>query len=307
MKNYLINKFYYFWGLLICPLNNIRHRLLGHIRPRPILPSRIGENILYEEKVMAQWEKRFQKYTGDREPFKNKDVLEIGPGQDLGTGLIVLSRGARSYTALDRFPILVNNVDFYKKLHNKLNRNICDQKTRKNLQNILATIEDQPQQNIKLPFFEYVTASAENIDQVMHKKFDIVFSQAVAQHLYGVEKAFRGIYKVLKRGGVMCHRIDFRTTMSGGFREWDPLIILRYSDFIYENFMRYPGAPNRLRVDDYVKIAKEAGFDNIHIRSSTQLSSEKIKDIKSHLAKRFQSKNNESLRVLSTIFLAQKY
>jgi hypothetical protein len=78
----------------------MRHRLVGYTTPRPFDDSNLERTRIYNEDVVDRWQVRGGiVWTGKR-------VLELGPGPDLGTGEVILERGARSYLAADIFPLV---------------------------------------------------------------------------------------------------------------------------------------------------------------------------------------------------------
>ena len=89
-------------GLCLRIVNNICRTVTGYTSPHPFFPKDIEQSVNYTIKVFANWEEALTSYTGDTQPFHNKHVLELGPGPDLGTGLVVLAYGAKSYTAFDK-------------------------------------------------------------------------------------------------------------------------------------------------------------------------------------------------------------
>jgi hypothetical protein len=87
-------------GLVLGSANSVRHRARGYRTPRPFGSSDRARTRAYNEKVVARWEERGGiVWSGCR-------VLELGPGPDLGTGEIILERGAASYLAVDIFPLV---------------------------------------------------------------------------------------------------------------------------------------------------------------------------------------------------------
>src|SRR6056297_2602280 len=87
-------------GLLILFLNKIRYSIFGYNKPRDFSSQDIEQAIRYDKQVVNGWIKYLKKYAPDYD-LKDKKVLELGPGNDLGTGMILLSHKIDSYKALD--------------------------------------------------------------------------------------------------------------------------------------------------------------------------------------------------------------
>lgn len=293
-------------GFFFGVLNNLRHRLFGYVRPRAIADDRIAENIAYDQDVIATLEQRIKHNYNMIEPFTHKRILEVGPGQDLGTGIILLSKNASSYAAIDRFPLAQKNTSFYTALEEKLVNKMATVNTMNVEKSIALCLKDP--QGLNLPYFHYHGGSADTMDTITGLEGisqDIIFSQSVLQTVEDVDAFFDTAYSLLSKDGVMCHEIDLRTMMSG-FRTYDPLVILRYSENVYQKLLYYPGAPNRLRSDDYVNSARRAGFRNVHFEVLRSIDDAHEKSCSLYLNGRYRSKNRAVLKHLTGILYAQK-
>jgi len=116
MRNFL----FYWFGLLVGAANGFRRRIFGYGHPRPIAVGDVEKNIDYDRSVVEGFERRLRDYLGEEWPFEGKRTLEIGPGPDMGTGILLLAKGAVQYTAVDRFSLLEAPRDFYVALQEAL-------------------------------------------------------------------------------------------------------------------------------------------------------------------------------------------
>jgi len=220
---------YYLIGLLFGVVNTIRHRVRGYRTPRPFDDSDIDRAIAHDESVVDRWAAR-----GDLS-FIGMKILELGPGPDLGTGAIMLRRGAASYAAADLFPLAeAASEEFYARLSEKIG-----EFDREALSFTLVSFPDLHE---------------------LSEKFDLVVSNATLEHIADIPSLFVALSHLLADNGIMCHHVDAKTHMRW-LRDRDPLNILRYSDTIYDRLLSFPGAPNRLRAGDYVDAAHRAGLD----------------------------------------------
>jgi SAM-dependent methyltransferase len=220
---------YYVLGLLLGIVNTARHRLRGYRTPRPFDSSDIDRAIAYDESVVDRWKTR------GNLAFEGVKILELGPGPDLGTGAIMLRRGAASYAAADLFPLAeMASEEFYSRLREKIGEFDRDA-----LHFTLVTFPGLPE---------------------LTQKFDLIASNATLEHVADIPSLFVALSRLLTRDGVMCHHVDAKTHMRW-LRDRDPLNILRYGDWIYDRLLSFPGAPNRLRAGDYVDAAHRAGLE----------------------------------------------
>jgi hypothetical protein len=95
------NLFYYFAGILFLILAKVKNMLQGYSTPRPFPVSQIGEAVRYDLNVVENWLYFLGQYLNNKANLENQNILELGPGADLGIGLIVLMKGAKRYNALD--------------------------------------------------------------------------------------------------------------------------------------------------------------------------------------------------------------
>jgi Methyltransferase domain len=96
MSSRLKDRMYFGLGLTLGATNTVRHRIVGYRTPRP----RGTDSEIHNRRVIDRWLQHI-------DPV-GKRVLEIGPGPDLGTGDLLLTAGAASYTAVDAFRLVEN-------------------------------------------------------------------------------------------------------------------------------------------------------------------------------------------------------
>lgn len=296
------NIFYYWFGAVIMILVKTKTKIFGYVRPRPISKRETQKNLAYDNRVIDDFKKRLTGILGWEYDFNGKNILEIGPGPDLGTGLLFKTLGAAHYTGVDRFELINDNDIFYDRLLASLGDN---QKAK--ISGTVGLIKEALKKNRKeilLPGFEYLNVPVEEISEKLNLKYDLIFSNAVLEHVENPTQAFKAMFEALKTGGFIYHEIDFQTH-TGCLRDRDPLNILRYGKKIYDIF-KCAGSPNRLRLDDYIKIAEEQGFKDVkHIITSKMRELETVK-VKDGLAAEFTNYPLSTLSVLSAGLMAIK-
>ncbi len=289
--------FLFITGLILRIINKIRHSIMGYTSPRPFSSRNIERSVEYTLNVVANWEKVLINYIGSKHSFDNKHVLELGPGPDLGTGFVVLALGAQSYTAIDKYELVSKTPDnFYKVLFEQLKGYPAYRKAK--------TALGQFQKRGFSDYFSYTCESPFSLNNLPLRKFDVLVSQAVLEHLDDVRKAFDTLRPTLSANAIMVHEVDIGTH-TRWVRALDPLNLLRYSDTIYE-LLRFSGSPNRLRMCDYQQILNQLGFKRVETRSLIVLSDRYVKKVKSSLYKTFRSYSDKELGVKSFHLLATK-
>ncbi len=177
-------------------------------------------------------------------------VAELGPGDSLGIGLAALLSGANRYYGLDRVPYADNerNLVIFDQLVDLFSRraSIPDasefpaikpfldsydfpsylltarrlsdalQKERvASIRTLLARLGKGPHSQSHLGYFAPWDDNA--ISQ--SESVDMMFSQAVMEHVQDVEQTYRRLFRWLRRGGFMSHQIDFKS--HGYASEWN--------------------------------------------------------------------------------------
>jgi SAM-dependent methyltransferase len=172
------------------------------------------------------------------------DVLEIGPGDHLATGLALLAYGARSYTVLDRFRGNYRSADaraWYGLVEAEW-----------------AKYFDRPwppDLNIDtFPFRLLDARSTEDLDALPQAEFDLVLSQAVGEHVSDIDAFAQATARLLRPNGVAMHNIDFSTH---GF---SPELFSSAPDWLWHLMGSRRGLPNRKTFSEF-----EAAFRR-HLR-----------------------------------------
>lgn len=292
------NQFFLFsLGLCLRIINKIRHTLIGYTTPRPFSTTKIERSVIYCFNVVKNWERALMAYTGNLNPFRGKNIIEIGPGPDLGTGIIILALGGKSYTAIDKNK-LINNTSpsFYDVLLNHL-------KELPGYEEAKSAVNNIPKRNFDEKFC-YIYDPDFNLEKLPHKKFDILVSQAVLEHIMNISEIFQILYYKLESNAIMVNEVD-QGTHTALIRNLDPLNHLRYSDVVWDS-LRFDGSPNRLIMSDYKNILIHLGFKKIETKQLVVLDKEYIKKSKPNLSRRFRKYSDKDIETKSFYLLAMK-
>lgn len=109
------------------------------------------------------------------------------------------------------------------------------------------SIKDSGLNKNKLEVLNYKSSSI----PLVNESCDIIYSNAVLEHVKDAEKTIAECYRVLKRSGIMMHQIDFRDHIF----DQKSLFFLKLPKFIFDFlFSNIGGWVNRLRYSDWKSI-----------------------------------------------------
>ncbi|MDO8427351.1 MAG: methyltransferase domain-containing protein [Deltaproteobacteria bacterium] len=294
------NNLYYFIGLSFLFLNKTRHSLAGYRTPRTFPVTQTQRAIEYDINVVDNWMSYLRNYTDGKVSIEGKNILELGPGADLGAGLITLQRGAEKYNAID-----VNNLirsvpeGFYNGLFSRIAS--VSEGNKANIEYLRNQLTlTQSGKNDRLNYicdkdFDLTVLDGENID--------LVFSQAAFEHFDNMDKSLSQLSRIVRDGAVLIAVVDL-STHTRWLREIDPLNIYRFNDPVY-NLMRFKGTPNRMRPSAYKRILEDNGWGNVKIIPIRKLQGEYLPSVNGSLNGQFRDLSN-SMDYLSILLCADK-
>jgi len=292
----LKNAFFYIIGIGFLFLAKSRNFLQGYAS-RSFDISEVDKCIDYDIHVVDHWLSHLQEYTHDANFFVGKRVLELGPGDDLGTGLYLLSKGCSQYDACDIHDLVTSTSDsFYEQFLKKIAA-INSQADIDFLKEQLkeAKIGNPSRLNYQVRHdFDIVSAFGEST-------VDLVFSQSAFECFDDIDTTISHLSVVCKPGAVLVAEIDVRT-ISRWIRYKDPNNIYRYPRWLF-NLFSFRGIPNRLRPYHYKEAFERAGWTDISIIPLAKLDSHD--QSYSGMHKDFTDDKNQ-MDYLSIMFCARK-
>jgi hypothetical protein len=254
-------------------------------------------------------------------------VAELGPGDSIGIGLAALISGAEKYYALDvvEFANIQRNLAIFEELvlmfkrqedipgedefpnvkpkiddygfphdiltHDRLKVALDDSR----LELIRKSIKSENGKDSKI---EYIVPWY-NSCILKKESVDMIYSQAVLEHVDDLINTYRTLSSWLKPKGFMSHQIDFKC--HGTAKEWNGH--WKYSDFAWKIIRgKRPYLLNREPHSTHIRLLKEAGFDitcDIKVMSRSKID-------KRSLAKRFQKLLEDDLTTSGAFILASK-
>lgn len=175
-----------------------------------------------------------------------KTALEIGPGDNLGLSISFLDKGIQEIDVFDKFQNDFNQNSIntiYKELIESLGSN-------ESIESYLEKISRLIKDNSKKFFLPKV-----------NKKYDLIFSVSVLEHLWPADKIIQELSNNLTYSGIHAHVINF--TDHGMFSTEHNRFYFRFiPSWIYNPIMKSAGRPNRILPDEFVEIFKKIGFES---------------------------------------------
>jgi SAM-dependent methyltransferase len=189
----------------------------------------------------------FESVTTHSGNIAGKSVLEIGPGDNLVTGLAFMAAGAKSYTALDRFP-----GDYASDDARRWYRLLADHWSYGDWP-VGLDPDRFPDHPAVFSKGHAVESAGGGLD-----RYDVVCSFAVGEHVSDIDQFARLTHDALSPGGVAVHVIDF------GGHQWnrfgDPFLFLKFPDAVWQMMGSARGEPNRVRFDAFKSCFERAGL-----------------------------------------------
>ena len=292
--NWIQNIMLFLVGYILLILSKIKVIVGGYKDPRTFSASDIDRVIEYNFSVIDRWLAYLKKHSGDSD-ISGKQILELGPGSDLGIGITLLALGAKKYNACDVNPLLRQTpMKFYERLFKRLKEDRYEVAEIENHLTLFVKNEESNLNYVVNPDFDL----QKNFEE---KSIDLVFSQAAFEHFDDVNDTISGLSWVSKKGASLVALVDLQAH-SRWVRDKDPNNIYRFPKWLYR-LAWYKGIPNRIRPFEYEKILASNGWGNINISS---LKSEEGGDMVNRgLNKDFQGKENE-MNILTIMITATK-
>jgi hypothetical protein len=291
------NRFYHLVGLGLLAMNSWRHRIQGYKTPRPWFSQDASRLLEYDRAVFANWRRHLDDYLQFDLDLSGRDVVEIGPGTDLGTGLLWLGEGAATYTGLDAHPLIGEKT---RETHEELARLIAGADATL-LERLLEAVrklhhgEDGP--------LRYRVLDGFRVSRLDLDGFDLVVSHSALEHVAKVDKAIQQLSERVTDRAHLVAEIDLQTH-TRWIRDHDPLNIYRYRKNTWRTFS-FSGIPNRVRPDAYFEALEKHGWTDLRAWPQRVLPMEYIEQVEPSLDARFRG-DPEHLAWLSVVVCASR-
>jgi SAM-dependent methyltransferase len=218
----------------------------------------------------------FETHASEIQKFRpiRGDVLEIGPGGNVGTALLFLAAGAAKAVCIDVVPWATLDHRLYESL--------------------------VPNATDLYEHVEYRCPDAIESTCLQDRSFDIIYSHACLEHVREPTRAAGRIAELLVPGGITCHQIDLRD-----HRDFSrPLDFLRFSDRTWNWAVSRRGYTNRLRRSDWIAAFSDAGLEVLEARTTNEIPMASVDA--SRFAPAFTGRDAEDLGAVGLLLLARK-
>ncbi len=224
--------------------------------PQQVLAARFGpDDLMYGIGVFERHLSRLKKAGAS----SATDILEIGPGRNLATGILMLcefqERATSSAVKLTYWDVFANvevSPEIIREVASSLANGIVADRLRASPFDGWKTLGRVASGSF-LPEVRYVVAPMEKFFHGRNPPscFDLVYSQAAIEHIWKIRRFWQLIMQSTCPGGWHSHRIDLA---DHGKRHTNYIEMLEWSDFAHWMTQRFiPGAINRFR---YLIISK---------------------------------------------------
>ena len=203
------------------------------------LDQNVAQHLAFVKNVLAQHER----IAGS----KAASLLELGPGNSLGTALFAAAEGVKRTWLADVGDFASDDMAFYRRLAamvGGLSARVDFSDRARMLQSLNA---------------RYLTNGTAGLSDIPDGSLDLILSTAVLEHVGRADFPLlaREMLRLLRPGGTAYHEVDLMDHLGGAQNN------LRFSEKTWESpLMANSGFyTNRLRCREIVDIMREAGFE----------------------------------------------
>lgn len=177
-------------------------------------------------------------------------TLELGVGDSLFTAIVAYAFGARKSYLVDTSDYACTDLQAYQEMVKFISEKampVPNIKGATTLEELLAACNTQ-----------YKTNGLESLRSIPDKSVDLIFSQAVLEHVRKQEflETLIQLRRIITDHGICSHSIDLKDHLGGNLNS------LRFSEKVWESnfFARSGFYTNRIRYGKMLELFKEAGF-----------------------------------------------
>ncbi len=259
-----------------------------------------------------------------------KVVAELGPGDSIGTGLAALLTGARKYYALDvvEYANTQANLNIFEELVSLFSERrpipgrdefpeitpqltscrfpheiLTDERLAETLvpsriqeiRNAIINPDNADESTVKIRYF----APWNDSSVIKSESVDMIFSQAVLEHVEDLGGTYEALYRWLKGGGFMSHQIDLSS--HGLSKHWNGH--WAYSLLTWKLIKgNRPWLINREPYSTHRELIEKTGFDIV-----SELNADDVSGItRNSLATRFAHFTDDDFKTITAYVLARK-
>jgi SAM-dependent methyltransferase len=269
----------------------------ANLKPLDASPAGIEKDVEYALGSADLWIARLP---GGEEFLRGKRVMEIGPGVNFGAILTLACYGAE-VLVVERFSSPWN-PHYHPKFYARLRDKLAERRPSIDLTPLDMIISQgkYPQGTISVH-----SCSLEELGGVPEQSIDLVFSNAVFEHLYDLKSAFAHLSRITKPGGLGLHQVDFRDHRDPS----RPLEHLLFGDREFSRVFKekHSECGNRFRPSEMGQCMEAVGFEVREFRPDLYAEEEYLKEFLGRLRQakksRYRKFSAEDLRYISGLFI----
>ena len=175
-------------------------------------------------------------------------ILELGPGNSLGTALFAAARGVTRTWLSDVGDFATGDMALYRAIAGSLDAELAARVDLTDRATMLASLNAT-----------YLTTGTASLAAIPDGSLDLILSTAVLEHVRRAEFAHLAaeMHRMLRGGGTAYHEVDLMDHLGGALNN------LRFSEAVWESpFLADSGFyTNRLRCREIVAALQAAGFE----------------------------------------------
>jgi len=186
---------------------------------------------------------------------RDRVVLELGPGDSVGNGIIAYALGAERSILADAGDGVAKSPELYRGFVGWLEANLPDPTRLAEANRTWRTFPEM----LEAFHITHLTGGVESLRGIPTASVDYSFSEAVLEHVRvdAFDETIREVRRALKPGTVSTHVVDYKDHLQAGLNN------MRFSRSTWESplFTRSGFYTNRLRHSDVRKSFEAAGFE----------------------------------------------
>jgi SAM-dependent methyltransferase len=217
----------------------------GYIRSRTGATHRrfsLQDSLSYIDLMKADYDRY-----GPLDDVRGWEILEVGPGDNLGIPLLYYAAGAKKATALDRF-YSYRDANQQKAIYDALIERLpAEQRERAE-----KAFSDMAESKFNPEAIDCIYGTGIDDPRIIDRlgKYDLIISRAVMMEVCNLEQALENLVRMLKPGGLMLHKVDFRDYWMFS-KHRHPLTFLTIDDKLWKMMSSHRANSNRRLLNVY--------------------------------------------------------
>lgn len=261
----------------------------------------LDEDVRYAFNVASGYANKIIQFENTLE---SKVILEIGPGLNLGTALLLRAWGAGEVHAIDKYThawVDEYHNHFYEKLIN-FAVSSSEFKILNDQLNPINSFTDLEALNIN--YKEYSLEDFNNYSEY----FDITLSNATLEHVEFLVQSMNNLYKITSSQGIGIHQVDFRDHRD--FEKPLEYLLMDEMTFAREFNVRNGEIGNRFRPDELTYVLKNVGFSQFTLEPNLYVEKNYLNSfvlrLKNNKLSKYSHYEAENLEIASGLLILRK-